>query len=130
MRSKVKRTFRSKKRESGVYAATEAARLARLNSKLLQVTKEPANHREDVEGDGLPEKITAPESSMNAEEDAMAIDSTSPKSALLSTHGPRNSRREEWRKAKGMIPKSAVRSMNKQGVPSARRKAGHAKRRR
>ena len=35
MRSKVKRSFRSKKREIGVYAATEAARLHRLNSKLV-----------------------------------------------------------------------------------------------
>lgn len=35
-RSKVKRSFRSKKRESGVYAATEAARLHRLNLKLHQ----------------------------------------------------------------------------------------------
>lgn len=33
-RSKVKRSFRAKKREEGVYAATEAARLHRLNSKL------------------------------------------------------------------------------------------------
>lgn len=33
-RSKVKRSFRSKKRESGVYAATEAARLQRLNQNL------------------------------------------------------------------------------------------------
>ncbi len=38
-RSKVKRSFRSKKRESGVYAATEAARLQRLSSKLQQATK-------------------------------------------------------------------------------------------
>jgi len=35
MRSKVKRSFRSKKRETGVYAATEAARLHRLNLKLV-----------------------------------------------------------------------------------------------
>jgi len=36
-RSKVKRSFRSKKRDSGVYAATEAARLQRLNQKLQHV---------------------------------------------------------------------------------------------
>jgi len=36
-RSKVKRSFRSKKCESGVYAATEAARLQRLNQKLQHV---------------------------------------------------------------------------------------------
>lgn len=37
MRSKVKRSFRNKKRETGVYAATEAARLHRLNAKLVSV---------------------------------------------------------------------------------------------
>jgi hypothetical protein len=39
LRSKVKRAFRSKKRVSGIYAATEAARLDRLNARLLQITK-------------------------------------------------------------------------------------------
>ena len=37
MRSKVKRSFRSKKRETGVYAASEAARLNRLNAKLISL---------------------------------------------------------------------------------------------
>lgn len=36
-RSKVKRSFRAKKREEGVYAAVEAARLDRLHSKLKAV---------------------------------------------------------------------------------------------
>lgn len=44
LRSKVKRAFRSKKRESGIYAATEAARLDRLNARLLQITKTDATH--------------------------------------------------------------------------------------
>jgi hypothetical protein len=39
LRSKAKRSFRAKKREEGVYAAAAAARLHRLNAKLLQVTK-------------------------------------------------------------------------------------------
>ncbi len=39
LRSKVKRSFRSKKRETGVYAAASAARLNRLNAKLVEVTK-------------------------------------------------------------------------------------------
>lgn len=34
LRSKVKRSYRAKKREDGVYAASEAARLHRLNAKL------------------------------------------------------------------------------------------------
>ncbi|KIM91053.1 hypothetical protein PILCRDRAFT_84114 [Piloderma croceum F 1598] len=45
MRSKVKRSFRSKKRETGVYAATEAARLHRLNQKLV------ATSTRDKDGD-------------------------------------------------------------------------------
>lgn len=45
LRSKTKREFRSKKRESGVYAATEAARLHRLNSKLKVLVSK------DLEGD-------------------------------------------------------------------------------
>ena len=44
-RSKVKRSFRAKKREQGVYAATEAARLNRLHQKLRAVTER------DAEGD-------------------------------------------------------------------------------
>lgn len=46
-RSKVKRSFRSKKRETGVYAATEAARLNRLNAKLISVASK------DKDGDAL-----------------------------------------------------------------------------
>ena len=38
IRSKTKRSFRSKKREAGVYAATEAARLERLHAKLIVLT--------------------------------------------------------------------------------------------
>ena len=34
IRSKVKRSFRAKKREHGTYAAAEAARLERITSKL------------------------------------------------------------------------------------------------
>lgn len=37
LRSKSKRSFRSKKRESGKYAVAEAARLNRLNAKLAVV---------------------------------------------------------------------------------------------
>lgn len=53
LRSKVKREFRSKKREAGVYAATEAARLARLNAKLLStVSKDKKEFAEkETEGD-------------------------------------------------------------------------------
>ena len=40
-RSKVKRAHRAKKRDDGVYAATEAARLERLNAKLRTVCDAP-----------------------------------------------------------------------------------------
>lgn len=48
----------------------------------------------------------------------------------LSTHGPRGSGREEWRKSKGMPIRPAAKGMNRQGGVAARRKAGRAKRRR
>ena len=47
-----------------------------------------------------------------------------------STHGPRGSRREEWRKSKGMPIRPTGKGMNRQGGVAARRKAGRAKRRR
>jgi hypothetical protein len=57
-RSKVKRHYRAKKREEGVYAAVEAARLERLSAKLAAVKEskkiaaiggDDANEREDEE---------------------------------------------------------------------------------
>lgn len=55
IRSKVKRTFRSKKRETGVYAATEAARLHRLNAKLVSVASVDKGDvsAEDVGGEDI-----------------------------------------------------------------------------
>ena len=53
-RSKVKRTFRAKKRKEGVFAAAEAARLQRLNAKLRALTTtNPAegSRRPDEEGE-------------------------------------------------------------------------------
>ena len=44
-RSKVKRSFRAKKREEGAYAVTEAAQVHRLHQKLKRIVAE------DVEGD-------------------------------------------------------------------------------
>ncbi|KIK08575.1 hypothetical protein K443DRAFT_85081 [Laccaria amethystina LaAM-08-1] len=111
-RSKVKRAFRSKKRETGVYAATEAARLNRLNSKLVQIAKrqgEEEKGEEDILG-------------------AMAIDGQ--KSERISTHGPRGSRRDEWRMSKGLDPRPKPTGMNRQGGIAARRKSGRSKRRR
>ncbi|KAK0242530.1 hypothetical protein EDD85DRAFT_785622 [Armillaria nabsnona] len=54
LRSKTKRDFRSKKREDGIYAATEAARLHRLNAKLMAVISKDKDGDiplEDAEGE-------------------------------------------------------------------------------
>lgn len=54
IRSKTKRTYRAKKRDNGVYAATEAARLERLNAKLTATASKPIHEfdhaREGGEG--------------------------------------------------------------------------------
>lgn len=47
LRSKSKRSFRSKKREEGVYAAAAAGRLHRLNAKLLEITTKPPGSAEE-----------------------------------------------------------------------------------
>lgn len=75
-----------------------------------------------------PQAVTFPPSShiyLNFSE-SMVIDATK----KVSTHGPRGSRHEEWRKSKGLNPRPSVNSTNRQGVPSGRRKAGRSKRRR
>lgn len=48
----------------------------------------------------------------------------------ISTHGPRGSRNEEWRKSKGLGPRPKSRGMNKEGGIAAKRKAGRSARRR
>ena len=58
-RSKVKRSFRAKKREEGVYAANEAARLQRLSSKLAAIRDEepPLTEEDKVEEIGEGERL-------------------------------------------------------------------------
>ena len=58
---------------------------------------------------------------------SMDIDTPQPK---VSTHGSRGSRREEWRKSKGLSVHAPRKEMNRQGGLAARRKAGRSKRRR
>lgn len=60
--------------------------------------------------------------------DSMAVDTERPQ--RVSTHGSRGSRREEWRKSKGMSARPNPHGMNRQGGVAARRKAGRSKRRR
>lgn len=131
IRSKAKRSFRSKKRETGVYAATEAARLHRLNSKLTSVVSTDKDERisaEDKEEgvDEMPDIGDHIET--NELEESMVVDTE--KANRISTHGPRHSRREEWRTSKGMTPRPSRNAMNRQGGVAARRKAGRPKRRR
>ncbi|KAF9076420.1 hypothetical protein BDP27DRAFT_1357883 [Rhodocollybia butyracea] len=136
LRSKVKREFRSKKREDGVYAVTEAARLHRLNAKLRSaVSKDKDGDEvlkdETVEGKYVPDigpsdAATSVEGSMHIDNDSQAPSS----SKRISTHGPRGSRREEWRLSKGLSAQPSRKGMNRQGGVAARRKAGRSKRRR
>ncbi|KAJ3875908.1 hypothetical protein F5051DRAFT_441995 [Lentinula edodes] len=162
LRSKVKRDFRSKKREAGVYAAAEAARLHRLNAKLEAVVSKDKDGDEALEDNiidaaGVPGaaqftpyptslKFTlrkihgsfthqcGPSDVTNNSADYMQVDdSTRLEDSLskpISTHGPRGSRREEWRLSKGLPAQPSRNGMNRQGGVAARRKAGRSKRRR
>lgn len=48
LRSKVKRAFRAKKREEGIYAATHAARLQRLHAKIDAIAAAPKPVHDEV----------------------------------------------------------------------------------
>ena len=48
LRSKVKRAFRAKKREDGVYAATHAARLERLHAKIDAIVAAPTPIHDEI----------------------------------------------------------------------------------
>ena len=61
--------------------------------------------------------------------DTMDVDEAS-KPTKINTHGPRDSRREQWRLSKGMSARPTRKGMNRQGTVSARRNAGRPKRRR
>jgi len=134
-RSKVKRSFRAKKREEGVYAATVAARLNRLNAKLVSITSKDKDGDVGLETGAVEESLSGDEEITKdiSKGDGMEVDGPPPTSAVparISTHGPRNSRREEWRKSKGLPPVPKSRGMNRQGMPAAKRKPGRASRRR
>ncbi|KAF9221893.1 hypothetical protein BS17DRAFT_796722 [Gyrodon lividus] len=126
IRSKVKRSFRAKKRETGKYAAAEAARLNRLNTRLVALKEKdqdgdtPLDSADGVAAEGHPEEGM----------DLDGGDQLNHKSMRIPTHGPRGSRREEWRKSKGMDPVPKRHGMNRQGGLAARRKAGRPSRRR
>ncbi|TDL29317.1 hypothetical protein BD410DRAFT_779689 [Rickenella mellea] len=133
-RSKVKRSFRAKKREEGVYAAVEAARLQRLSSKLDAVRNQKVD--EVVEDDAADVEPTGADDNLvlRSTGDGMHVDGNedaqSAPTGKISTHGPRGSRRENWRASKGMAARPKSKGMNRQGGIAAVRKAGRSKRRR
>ncbi|KAJ7086674.1 hypothetical protein C8R44DRAFT_820765 [Mycena epipterygia] len=130
-RSKVKRSFRSKKRETGIYAATEAARLNRLHAKLSSVASKEDPPQMDADGMEDGEDLPAEANQDSTPADSMEVDAGgSKKSERISTHGPRGSRREDWRTSKGLAARPSPTGMNRQGGVAARRKAGRSKRRR
>ncbi|KAI9001231.1 hypothetical protein BD414DRAFT_404405 [Trametes punicea] len=125
LRSKAKRQFRAKKRSEGIYAATEAARLHRLHMKLKALTTaSPAEEEQEiVEEDEI-------EEGAQMETEGGAAASAGCTAKRISTHGPRNSRREQWRLSKGLPARPKAKGVNRQGGPAARRKAGRSHRRR
>ncbi|KAF9028467.1 hypothetical protein BDZ89DRAFT_1066114 [Hymenopellis radicata] len=60
----------------------------------------------------------------------MDVETSEAQSKRISTHGPRGSRREEWRLSKGLSAKPKSKGMNRQGMVAAARKSGRSKRRR
>ncbi|KAH9938428.1 uncharacterized protein B0H18DRAFT_967120 [Fomitopsis serialis] len=144
-RSKVKRHFRAKKRTEGVYAAAEAARLNRLHQKLktlttrdkdgdVEIPEEAVESFSDEEGAQQPDGQPIIDDSAQGA-DTMAVDPSNAGPSTegtkrISTHGPRGSRREEWRLSKGMPARAQSKGMNRQGTVAAKRKSGRSHRRR
>ncbi|KAH9050065.1 hypothetical protein EDB84DRAFT_1450766 [Lactarius hengduanensis] len=137
-RSKVKRAFRAKKRTEGVYAATEAARLQRLNAKLRALTaavvdkddgQETGNSKEE-EREDVPAAGDGDDAEMVSPTAIEGVEAAQKFKGKVSTHGPRGSRREQWRVSKGMAPRAKSKGMNRQGATAARYKSGRPQRRR
>ncbi|KAK0468116.1 uncharacterized protein EV420DRAFT_447305 [Desarmillaria tabescens] len=134
LRSKTKRDYRSKKREDGIYAATEAARLHRLNAKLMAViSKDKDGDIPLGDAEGEVEDSTVPQDTPDNDtplQESMEVDTPSTGAIRISTHGRRGSRREEWRASKGLPVRPKSKGMNRQGGIAAVRKPGRSKRRR
>jgi len=138
-RSKGKRAFRAKKRTDGVYAATEAARLQRLNAKLRTLTTPTAEGEEEMAEENEREldvdiPVEDADAEMAASPTTEGVDGKPSENSTgkkkVSTHGPRGSRREQWRASKGMTPRPKSRGMNRQGTLASRYKPGRSHRRR
>jgi len=140
LRSKTKRTFRRVKRESGVFAAADAARLERLSSKLKSkigtdkdgdVSLEGNEQAEEDVVDEKDETVVADVENMEVVTGGIEVDSKGAQTEKISTSGPRLSRRDSWRLSKGMkLQRKNPDKLNRLGVVAAKRKAGRCKRRR
>jgi len=144
-RSNVKRAFRAKKRKEGVFAATEAARLQRLNAKLRALTtstttaegsrqpeeeEQQQQQHQDVDMLAQDEGADAEETLSPSTEEGVDGKASEKMTGKVLTHGPRGSRRERWRASKGMTPRPRSRGINRQGTAASRYKPGRSHRRR
>jgi len=130
MRSKTKRAFRRTKREAGVFAAADAARLERLSKKLADKVVADKDGDAPMEA-GTEEEVDTEDTAMPTEAEGAAMSSDTNTTKRISTSGPRGSRREEWRTSKGMAPRSkGGNRMNKHGVIASSKRSGRTKRRR
>lgn len=96
LRSKVKRDFRSKKRDAGVYAATEAARLHRLNAKLKSLVSTTEEGENPVEEEGGQEDL--PGWSWFASFGLLDANDISVESMNSMENGSRKCRQRRWRR--------------------------------
>ncbi|CAK9782822.1 hypothetical protein CC85DRAFT_286409 [Cutaneotrichosporon oleaginosum] len=112
LRSKTKLAARRRKAHMSHYAVADAERTARISERIMA----KAAAKEDAEGD--------------AEMEAEGDEEMKEEPKKISTSAPRGSRREEWRKSKGMEARPKLKGQNKLGRPISRHKAGKTKRRR
>jgi hypothetical protein len=110
LRSKTKLAARRRKANMSHYAVADAERTARISARIVA----KAGVKEDAEGDA----------EMEGDEEMTE------ETKKISTSAPRGSRREEWRKSKGMEARPKLKGQNKLGRPISRHKAGKTKRRR
>ncbi|CED84139.1 Uncharacterised protein family UPF0642 [Phaffia rhodozyma] len=131
LRSKAKRSSRRLKREEGTYAVHDAARLQRLNARLLDSNSNKDKIGKETE-DKDEEDVVGDDEDKDGEEDDAKMSPTPSTTgeAKVSTSGARGSRRENWRESKGMKPRATSHGMNGKGKFVGKRKAGRPARRR
>lgn len=120
LRSKAKLAARKRKATESHYAVAEAARTARVSAKLLKKDENAIDAEGGEEEDAEMKEGELPHADW--------ADAAEPKK--VSTSGPRESRREQWRISKGMDARPKHKGQNHLGRPVSRTKAGRTKRRR